>query len=63
MVSLSEDILFIPGSATITEKGILYLQKLSQLLVKQDAIFIIEGHTDNAYSKPLHFLQLALISR
>ncbi|RAP27760.1 hypothetical protein DID78_05915 [Candidatus Marinamargulisbacteria bacterium SCGC AG-343-D04] len=47
LISLSQDILFVPGSAKIKEKGKQYLKKLALLLKKQHALIIVEGHTDN----------------
>ena len=47
MISLNQDLLFIPGSATIKPAGKIYLQKLAEILSFRSVLVIIEGHTDN----------------
>ena len=47
-VSLSQDLLFAPGSSTIDQKGLDALKKLAEVLVKnKDISILVEGHTDS----------------
>ena len=56
MISLNQDVLFVPGSATIKPAGKIYLEKLAEILSFQNVLIIIEGHTDsdpiNTYTFP-----------
>ena len=47
MISLNQDVLFLPGSATIKPAGELYLKKLADILISRDVLIIVEGHTDS----------------
>ena len=47
MISLNQDVLFLPGSATIKPTGEVYLQKLAGILKSRNMMIIIEGHTDS----------------
>ena len=54
MISLNQDVLFLPGSAMIKPTGEAYLNKLARILKQRDVMIIVEGHTD---SDPINTIQ------
>ena len=56
LVSLSQDILFSPGSIQLTPKAKAYLKRLAVNLKQEKAMLIVEGHAD---SSPIHSDQYA----